>query len=207
MLFRGDKKLIKEYKTKGPRWARQRAATTQQIVQRLVPLIQEAPKPKRQLTLLRAHHFDAPPAIGSVFSFDLPMSTSMFHPFTVEWIAARPHNNGYRPIILVIRVTAGTGGMLCIGCPVPHECPIEHQRTFRVGPRTHWAYEALTQHQFQNQSEVILAPAKFKVTGTGSFRLRDIHNLNRYGLGWYTNVQDGRVDQNSVVHCVFVDLL
>ena len=207
MAFQGDVKNMKKAMKEGPKWKRERAMTTQAILKQLVPLMHKAPKSQRQLTLVRAHHFSTPPRVGSVFTHKLPMSTSMFHPFSVEWIASRPHDDGYKPFMLIIRVTAGTGGMLCVGCPVPHECPIEHQRTFRVGPRTNWAYEALTQHQFQNQSEVILAPAKFKVTGNGSFSLRDIHNLNRYGLGWYTNVQDKRVNQDRVVHCVFVDLL
>ena len=206
MRFRGDvERLQRRTAKKAPS---PDSVTARTIMLRLTPLINEAPKVRRQVTLVRAHHFDAPPKVGTTFTYQLPLSTSMYHPFSVEWIASRKHPRGYKPFMMIIRVLPGAGGLLCIGCPVPHDCSIEHQRTFRVGPRTRWAYEALTQHQIQNQAEVILAPpVNFKVTGNASFRLRDVQNLNRYGLGWYTNVQNRHVNKDSLIDCVFVDLL
>ena len=207
MIFRGDDRLLKVPLNRLPESSRQGVKITRNIMKRLLPLINEAPKAQRQLYLFRAHHFDTLPKAGSVIEFRMPMSTSMTHTLTVEWIVARLHEPSYKPVLMVVRVPAGTGGLLCIGCPTPHGCSIEHQRTFRVGPQTGWAYQALMQNQLQNQSEVILAPGKVRVTGTTEFRMTDIHNLDRYGLGWYTSVQTKKVNQSKVITCIFVDLL
>lgn len=201
MEFRGNvTQSVKMSKLK-----RERASYIKSVTDHLQMIISYAPKSQREITLVRAHHFDTPPIVGSVFENTLPMSTTMFHPFSVEWIAERRHPLAYKPVILIIRVKAGTGGMLCVGCPVPYECSPEHQRTFRVGPRTDWVYQGLTQNQIQSQSEVILNPGKFKVTGNGDFRLSDIRNLNRYGFGWYTSVKNKMVNEKQLIKCVFVD--
>lgn len=200
MRLRGDKKRMRHMNSETKK-------QTEVLTRSLVPLVHSAPKTKTQITLLRAHHFSKIPKVGSLINFDVPMSTSMYHPFVVEWVVARKHNPKYKPVILVINVPANKGDLLCVGCPMVYHCTANHQRTFRVGPRTDWAFERLDQNQIQSQSEVILAPGVFQVTGSGRFMARDINDMNQYGLGWYTNVVNGNIPPNKMVQCVFVDVL
>lgn len=171
----------------------------------LTDVIMKAPKTQRKIVLVRYHVFPQIPTVGSTFSSEMIMSTSMYHPFVVEWGLER-HANKKNNVILIINVRSQTRGLLCIGCPTPHSCSPSHQRTFRVGPRTGWAYERLTQNQLQNQAEVLLAPSTFTVTSIGEFSTQDINNLNKYGLGWYTNTRNGKF-RNETLTCVFVDLV
>ena len=99
----------------------------------------------------------------------------MYHPFAVEWLYERMDGiKSENKCIMIINVKRGSSGLLCVGCPVPHQCSYAHQKTFRVGPNTNYAYMKLNQNQIQNQSEVLMVPSRYLVTDVKSFRLEDI---------------------------------
>jgi hypothetical protein len=151
-------------------------------------VIGDAPPPRRDLMMVRVHHFDRPPPVRSILKGPRLLSVGMYHPLTVTRALEQAGDRGH---LLVVKLPRGASGVLCRGWAG------RRQRC----QQTLWLRRLLAG---QGGGEALLAFPRLRVTAVRWIRREDLRRLNRYGFAWTT--RGGALAGRGSVPCVLTRL-
>jgi hypothetical protein len=147
-----------------------------------------------------------------------PFSTSMYYPFSFEWLIERlaPQINkrsyfqkllGFgrkypinkKLVFYVYKIPKKSKISLCVGCP-----SLMCDKTYKKKILNNNDFQSVT-NQLQTQSEVILSYENWKVYKVDKMTFSDIKNFNKYGKGWYRGLSNQKyVNDKSPISIVYL---